>query len=874
MSDAISFTFDGRRLVARAGDTLATALLRNGIRHVSRSFRYHRPRGVYALGADEPNAWVNVDGTPTVRATQITATEGLDVRGQNVWPSLRFDVGRFVGAATAWLPPGFYYKTFKWPHYRFYEGAIRRQAGLGVVPAGADKTPHVHRRMRVDVLVIGGGASGRAAARAQVGRHVLLVDEQTAAPIAGVEILSSTTAVAVYDDKLVLLVQRSATAAQCLWWVRAEAIVLATGAAERPLLFANNDRPGIMLASAAACFHDHGVNLGRVAVFTNNTGGVDVAARLVRDGANVVALIDYRADAAAHAGCPNHCDFEVKDTRGRRRLTHIVVGPVGGRAEIELECDTLCVAGGWSPRLQLYAQAGGRFAFDAAKQCFVPDPNTMPVDFSIVGRAAGASLPAVREMIVPIGRTVFVDLAYDVTTADIDIAVREGFDAPELVKRFTTAGMAPDQGKTSNINAVLTLAQIRGVSPAVVGTTTLRPPYEPVSVGALAGSFVGTLARPIRRLPLHEWHVAHGAELEVYAGWWRSAVYLQPGESETSVIEREVVHTRSRVSVLDSSSLTKILVAGPDAAEFLHRVYANSVRNLQPGHVRYGLMLNDEGIVKDDGVLACLGVDRYLVSASSAGGGAMYLAMDRLLQTEWRNLRVVLELVTTQWCTLCVCGAQAPLVIRALLPELSTDVPHMSVQETHLNGAPVLLMAVSFTGERSFEISIRAGLAASLSESIHRAGAPYGVAPLGLEALDVLRLEKGYFEVGVDTDVDTGPMDIGWAKALQQKRGDFIGKRSLPLPVFNDARRKQLVGLASAAVLPVGAVIVGAGGELQGHVTSSAWSPTLLRPVALGLLADGRARLHESLVVAGEGRRETANVVDPRFYDPANARLQ
>jgi sarcosine oxidase subunit alpha len=351
-------------------------------------------------------------------------------------------------------------------------------------------------------------------------------------------------------------------------------------------------------------------------------------------------------------------------------------------------------------------------------------------------------------------------------------------------------------------------------------------------------------------------------------------VYRRAGESEPAAIDREVRHTRSRVSVFDASSLNKILVVGPDAAEFLHGVYANAMRNLRSGQVRYGLMLNDEGIVKDDGVLACLEPARYLVSASSAGGGATYTNMDRLLQTERSGLRVAMELVTTQWCTLCLCGPRASAMLHELLPALPEHVPHMTVHETSLEAVRVLVMAVSFTGERSFEVSVPAGRAQWMCETMRRIGERYELAPLGLEALDVLRLEKGYLEVGVDTDVDTSPLDVGWAHALQQKRGDFIGKRSLSLPAFGDPRRKQLVGLGSASVLPVGGVIVAADGGMQGHVTSSAWSPTLARPVALGLVADGRARLGESLEVTGEGRRVTATVVDARCFDPDNTRLR
>jgi sarcosine oxidase subunit alpha len=498
----------------------------------------------------------------------------------------------------------------------------------------------------------------------------------------------------------------------------------------------------------------------------------------------------------------------------------------------------------------------------------------MPAAVNVVGRASGVGLPAVAHRVVPIDRRVFVDLAHDVTTKDLQISIDEGFDSVELAKRWTSTGMAPDQGKTGNVDTIQTMAQIRGVSPKAIGTTKFRPPYEPVPIGAMAGPSRGPLARLVRRLPLHDWHVAQGAAMEDYSGWWRAAVYARSGESESAAIAREVIHTRSHVGVFDGSSLTKVLVAGADATKFLQRIYANGVAGLTPGRVRYGLMLNDEGIVRDDGVLARMSPNRYLVSASSAGGAERYRTMDRLLHVDWPDLDVVIDLVTTQWCTLAVCGPYAAEIVGRVLPGVDTNgMPHMSVRETHFEGRAVIVMRVSFTGEASFEISIGASHGVKLLTAVWQEGRRHRVAPFGLEALDVMRLEKGHFEVGVDTDVDTSPIDIGWGASLAKKKTDFIGRRSLELAAFADRGRNQLVGLESQRVLPVGSILIDAQRKIEGHVTSSAWSPTLQRPIALALLADGRERIGRRSTVVVESRDVAATVASPRFFDPDDSRL-
>ena len=861
----ISFRFDGARLHGFAGDTLASALLGSGVRAWSRSFRHHRLRGCFALGAADPTG-LTVNGVPGLRPSQVALEEGLVATSENCWPRLRFDVAAIPGRLSTLLPPAFYYKTFGWPSFRLWEPALRSLAALGRRATTIDAPRGRQRFVDVARLVVGGGASGRAAALRAAGGAVLWVDDG-ARRGAGTAAIAAT-AVAIYEGNLAMVVERD-EAGERLAWVRADEIVLATGADERPLVFANNDLPGVMLASAAeALVRDFGISLGRrVVVYANNDAALETARSLLRMGVDVVAVVDVRAESTA--GVVSHAGYEIVRTDGRGRVERITLRR-RGRA-LTLGCDALCVGGGFSPRLALYAQAGGSVAFDARRQCFLPSGDAPP-NVSVVGRAAGDDLTDVEPMRVPIDRRAFVDLAHDVSTRDLAIAVDEGFDAVELAKRWTTFGMAPDQGKTSHLNAVATLAQLTGRSSSDIGVPRARPPYTPVAVPTLVGPRRDALVRALRRLPLHDSHVAMRGKLEDYGGWWRPAFYGD-AHDEADAIAREARHARRAVSLFDASSLTKIWVVGRDAEMFLNRVYANDASGLAVGRVRYGLMLNDEGIVRDDGVLARLGETRYLVSASSAGGPERYLAMDRLLQTDWRDLDVAIDVATTAWCTLTICGPRAPALLAALAPDLSS-IEHMTVRETQLGAHRLLVMAVSYTGEPSFELAIDAAYGDALLARLLDVGKPLELAPLGLEALDVLRLEKGHFEVGVDTDVDTSPMDLGWGKAVRRKTGDFIGRRSLALPAFHDAGRKELVALGAASVLPVGAAIVGDDGRIEGHVTSSAWSPTLERPVAMALLADGFSRRGAAVAIADGDRTLSATVESRRAFDPNDTRLK
>lgn len=964
----LSFRWDGRPLVALAGDTLASALLAHGERIVGRSFKFHRPRGLLSAGVEESNGLVALGSgatlEPSARATLVRVHEGLQARPQNCWPSVRFDVGRALDLVAPLWPAGFYNKTFLWPSWHAYEGLIRRTAGLGDALTAPDPDRYDATNASCDVLVVGSGAAGLQAARtaaraglsvmlveqdADCGGHLLLggctldglpgpdwvahvVAELAAAP--RVHVLRATTAFGLYDHGHVGLLERvgerdpQARVRQRYWRVRAGAIVLATGAIEQPWIFERNDLPGVMLAGAVRAYAQrYAVAAGRrVAFATNNDSAYLAALDLVRAGVPVAALVDSRAApppalaaALRDAGVAVHPAAVVGSARGRPTLDGIrIVRTDGTGAAVDLDCDALGTSAGWAPTLHLWSHARGRLAFDATRQCFLPVAGTAPATCAgalagthsiadalasadraltqiVAQHASGARVAAppvhVEETrvapdvdarrVAPGGRRhrQWVDFQHDVTLADVDLALREGFDAIEHLKRYTTTGMSVDQGKTSNLNALLVAAELSGRAPDAVGTTTFRPPYSPVTLGALAGRQIGEFYAPRRLLPAHAEHERLGAHFEEAGGWMRPACYPRAGETHAQAIVREVLAVRSHAGLFDASPLGKIEVEGPDAARFLDAFYLNNVRTLEIGRTRYGLMLNENGVIVDDGTIARLGPEHYVITTTSGGAGRIASWLDEWRQCEWPELDVVVTPVTTQWATVALAGPHA----RAILAKLPSDVdlspaafPHLHVRTGTVAGAPARVYRVSFSGELGYEINVPARYGAALWRALEDAGREFDVAPYGVEALLLLRLEKGFLHVGLDTDGTTSPADVGWGEIALRKQADFVGKRSLLRPENVRGDRLQLVGLVGRDDVLVPGAHLRLDGTTEGSdgwVTSAAASPTLGKRVALALLRGGRARLGESVRVLDLGREGRAEVVATPFYDPKGERL-
>ena len=968
---SFAFTFNGKSYTGCAGDSLASALLANGERLVGRSFKFHRPRGIFSAGLEEPSALVTVGDGPyrevNVRATEIPLYEGLTACSQNCWPTVGFDIASILGMFGRMLPAGFYHKTFKWPSWGWYEGIVRNLAGLGRLSGMPDPDQYATRFHHCDVLIVGAGPAGLAAARAAAlqNQDVVLLDtddtlggsllvgefdvegvparrwaaerQRELSALPHVLLLRRTTALGYFDDNLVSAIQRindqcapgsAEGVRQRLWKIRAARVVLATGAMERPLIFSNNDRPGIMLASAVRTYvRRYAVSPGSCAVvFTNNDSAYETAFALHDHGVAVAAIVDVRhqpqaglVDQAHRAGIVLHAGHAIVDTSGRKGIRSVSIARFDAGSERlvpgglrSLRCDLLCTSGGWNPVVHLYSQAGGKLRYDAQIASFVPAEGGHQ-QVECVGAAAGhfdlgsaledghrsgtaaQSRPLSpakpgESPIHPIWRIPtwggrdqrhhqWVDLAHDVTVRDIDLAAVEGFQSVEHMKRYTSTGMAVDQGKTSNVNALALLGEASSRAPGDVGTTTFRPPFHSAAIGAFAGARVDELAQRFRRIPV-EWHEENGAVMEDHSGWLRPAYYLRTGETEDQAIDREVRMARSAVALFDSSSLGKLEVRGADAAEFLNRLYVNNVKSLQPGHLRYGLMLNDNGIIIDDGVLACLGDGRYLVNTSSAGALHIHFWMEEWLQCEWRSLRVWVAQQTAQWATLTLLGPRARDVLTQLKLPVDLDpraFPHMRLCETDFERAKIRVRRASFTGELSFELDVPADLGDALWRHLIQLGAAHAITPIGMEALDVLRIEKGFLEVSVDTDGETSPLDVGWGVALDRKAEDFIGRRSLQRPAMQSIARPQLVGLLPAEPglrIPVGTHAFGPAGDVDGHVTSSCMSPHLGRSVALARIISGTSRKGQTVSLDIGGRQHPAVIVDTAFYDPKGERLR
>ena len=963
---SLHFKFNGRTLHGYEGDTLASALLANGVHFTSRSFKFHRPRGIFSAGEEEPNALLEV-GTgarrdPSCRAPQVLLTDGLIAHSQNGWPALGFDLARVLDYTHALWPAGFYNKIFKWPDWRTWEGLVRHMSGLGRAPDMADPDCYEQVNAHCDLLVCGGGPAGLMAAlvAGRAGLKVILADQdrqlggalnweryvldglpashwiievvRELEDLPGVTLLRQTTVSGNYDHNVTTLVQRGPGTnwRECFWTVRPRRIVLATGAIEQGLVFANNDRPGIMLAGAIRHYlNRYAVIAGRNTVIaTNNDTAYQTVVDLCRRGLQVSAVIDSRpavrdaiSEHTAALGVRLFTGAKVRNTRGTRRLKGVSVETLSGQLQAQLPCDLLGVSGGWSPRVHLLCHARGSLRFSPASQNFLPD--RLPEGFHVLGSVAGqaklseilsdvvpevialckdlgftahlAHQPPVAERIteapeagvVPLkacAKRQWIDLAHDVTFGDAELAVREGFESVELFKRYTTTGMSVDQGKTGNLNAFLALSALTGQPIEEIGTTTFRPPYMPVTLGAIAGRSRGEFYAARRYLPAHRVHQVLQATFEDYGGWQRPDYYALRGESAEDSIQREVRAVRSGVGVFDNSPIGKIEVRGPDAAEFLNRFYINQVPTLPSGRVRYGLMLNENGVIVDDGVFCRLAENHFLVNTTSAGVAHIVSGFEEWLQCEWPELRVLINDVTTQWANFTFAGPRARELLQSLDGTIDFSagaLPHMALAAGQLTGLDVRIVRVSFSGEPSFEVNLPANRASSFLAGILQTGEKLNLTPYGIEALMILRLEKGYLHVGSDSDGQTTPDDVGWGQVARNKQADFIGRRSLSRPGNLDPDRRQLVGLLAVkkgqAIRPGGHLLLGekrdAPAESDGWITSAAFSPTLGHYVALGMLRNGRALEGKVVTVIDEKDRYILKVAGTAFFDPGNERL-
>ncbi len=934
-SRPLRFTFNGKPYEGYQGDNLASALLANGVRVTARSFKYHRPRGIVGHGPEEPSTLVELDGEDASGnrpATTVPLCDGLSARSVNCWPSPGFDLGGVNQLFSGLLPVGFYYKTFKWPGWHLFEPAIRKAAGLAAAPASPPASGHFEaRHAHADVLVAGAGPAGLQAAlkAGRAGKRVFLADEGTEAggsllnraltidgkpamdwvsgtvaeldALENVTRLQNATVWAYREHNLVMVNECDPDRDGILersWRVRAGEVVIATGTTERSMVFGNNDRPGVMLASSVQAYLNRwGVVPGqRVVLFTNNNSAYAVAADLAAAGVSVSAILDSRRTVAPEAldlvaGLTVHLATVVSEVRGHKGVRAVKAAPATGGAGTWIECDLLAHSGGWNPNVHLWSQSRGALRFDDDLAAFVPD---QPVQACrAVGAAAGdLSLDRIIEGgadlaygIEPLWRVdvpgqrgmAFLDIQNDVTVSDVHLALREGYSNVEHVKRYTTAGMGIDQGKTGNINIIGTVAMQQGVPLQDVGTTTFRSPYTPVSFGAIGGLREETVLFPYRHTPVTRWNKDNGAVMyEAGARWQRPGYFPKPGEGLQEAVNRECRAVREGVGVYDGSPLGTFELKGRDVPKFLDFIYANIMSSLHPGNGRYGLMLSDDGLILDDGVVLRLDAHRWLLSTSTGHADAVNQHMEKLLQTEFPDWQVMITTVTSQWNNATICGPRSRDVIRALGTDIDLSpeaLPFMSFCDGTVAGFPARIVRVSFTGELSYEVNVAPRHMAAMWDKVMEAGAPFGILPVGSESSHVLRVEKGFLSLGHEVDGTVDAYDLGMGWAMSKKKADYTGKRSVMLRRASGRVRRELVGILPVdpdRQIPEGAPLTPGGRKeaTEGLVTACVWSVVNNRWVGLALLENGHSRHGEIAHVRMKDDVIPITITKPVFHDP------
>ncbi len=979
----LSFKFNGKKYFGYEGDTLASALIANGVHLVGRSFKYHRPRGFFGAGVDEPYAIVqmnrNNEVDPNVRATEQELFEGLEAKSVNCWPNVDFDIGAINNFLGKFFPAGFYYKTFMWPKsfwYKLYEPIIRKAAGFGAASIKHDKEKYEHKYEYCDLLITGSGPSGLASAyaAAQNGAKVILAEDKSRF---GGSLLTSEVTIGnqsgkewaekiiselklmpnvvvknrsqvfgYYDHNMLIMSERVSDhlpktekyiPKQRLWYIRAKEVIISTGSIERPIVFGNNDTPGVMLSSAAKEYLKiYGVLVGKKPlIFTNNDSGYETAIEFKKNGIDPIVL-DTRRD-------PNsEIIKEAKDLNISIKSSYVVVAAKGYKkvnsadiakisddkkniSHIEnIKCDCICVSGFWTPTIHLASQSGNKTKFNEKIDSFIPSQpkqkettlgsasgiftleETLKTSFEkgnelskqITNKENKVSIPTVVEkkssnhdkfwcVPLPEGKNYkrFLDFQNDVAVSDIQLALREGYRSIEHVKRYTTLGMATDQGRTSNLNGLQLVSDIENKVVPQVGHTTFRPPYSPVSIGAIVGREIGKHSKPTRKSPMHYWHEKNNAVFVDAGVWLRPRYYKRGNENLFEASKREAKNVRQNVGVCDVTTLGKIDIKGPDSAEFLNRVYTNAWLKLPVGKARYGVMLREDGIVMDDGTTTRISENHYHMTTTTAQAANVLSHLEYYLQLVWPELNVNVVSSTEQWAGAAIAGPKSRYVLQKLFPDLNVSnegLPFMGYMEGNLFGVNAKIYRISFSGELAYEVNVESDNGNYMWEKIMEIGKEFNIQPYGTEALSTLRIEMGHV-AGSELDGRTIPYDNS-LDGLVSKKKDFIGKRSLSKAAYIASDRQKVVGvipLDKKTSIPEGSYIVkDAKAKLPnpklGHVSASCWSVEYDNPFSLAIIKDGKNMIGQKLFALSPLKNKTipVEIVSSHYVDPKGERVR